>query len=588
VYPVPRVKKVWHVLPHDTAATDRLAGELRVSPVVAQLLLNRGVRDAEAGRRFLEPALTALHPPELLPGVPDATDRIVAAVRAGRKVCVYGDYDVDGVTGTAILVRLIELLGGTVQFYVPHRLEEGYGLNLEALRQLKRGGAELVVTVDCGITASDEAVEARRLGVELVVTDHHELADTVPAADAVVHPRLPGSAYPFGELSGSGVAFKLAWAIARRVSGGERVTPPLREFLLDAVGLAALGLVADVVPLRDENRIYVRHGLARLAARPPVGVRALMAAAGLNGDTIRAEDVSFKLAPRLNAAGRLGCALLVVELLTTKSPARAKELAECLEGYNQQRQTIERRITQQARELVEANGYDSDPVIVLGSPDWHPGVVGIVAGRLAEQYARPVVLVALKPGDEVSTGSGRSVPGFELYAALRECTAELVGCGGHCAAAGVKVRPSRLVAFRERLNAQSAVRLPPGPPVPRLTLDAEIPLSALTLGLLRDLDRLEPYGAENPRPRFLAAGLRVDGTPRRIGGGERHLSFRVRQGGGSVRAVAFGMGERLDELMSAGGDCCLAFTPRVNEWQGYRSVEVEVVDLAAGRQPNLG
>lgn len=585
---MPRVKKAWHVLPHEDDAIRRLAGELRVSPVIAQLLLNRGVVDGAAARRFLDPSLTGLHPPDLLPGVAPAADRIAAAIAAGRKICVYGDYDADGVTGTAILFRLIELLGGRTEFYVPHRLEEGYGLNAEALRQVRKNGAEVVVTVDCGITAVAEAAEARALGVELIITDHHEPTDELPGAVALVHPRLPGSQYPFGELSGSGVAFKLAWAVAQRASGGERVSPQLREYLLDAVGLAALGLVADVVPLRDENRILVRHGLTRLATHPPLGVQALVEAAGMTGSTVRAEDVSFKIAPRLNAAGRLGCALLVVELLTTRSPARAKDLAECLEGYNQQRQTLERRITQQARELVEQDGHDRHPVIVLGSPDWHPGVVGIAASRLVEHFARPVVLVALKPGDDVSTGSGRSIAGFELHEALRACSAELVGHGGHAMAAGVRVRPSRLDAFRERLIAHAEARFPAGPPAPRLALDAEVPLSALTFGLLRDVDRLEPYGADNPRPRFLAAGLRVEGTPRRIGGGERHLSFRVRQGGATVRAVAFGMGDRLDELMSAAGECCLAFTPRVNEWQGNRAVEIEVVDLAPGCRPELG
>jgi single-stranded-DNA-specific exonuclease len=585
---VSRAKKVWHVVPHDGDAIARMAGELRISPVVAQLLLNRGVDDATAARRFLDPMLGGLHPPELLPGVPAAADRVAAAIAAGRKVCVYGDYDVDGVTGTAVLFRLIELLGGRAEFYIPHRLEEGYGLNIDAVRQLHKNGAELIVTVDCGITAADVADEAARLGVELVITDHHEFADRLPTAAALVHPRLPGSAYPFGDLSGSGVAFKLAWAVAQRASASAKVSPELREFLLDAVGLAALGLVADVVPLRDENRIFVRHGLARLAARPPLGVQALVEAAGLTGSAIRAEDVSFRLAPRLNAAGRLGCALLVVELLTTNSSARARVLAECLEGYNTQRQTLERRISQQARELIEEHGHARHPVIVLGHTEWHPGVVGIVAGRMVEHFGRPVVLVALKPGDEISTGSGRSVVGFELHAALQACSAELVGHGGHAMAAGVRIRPSRLDAFRELLIRHAEGHFPVGPPAPRLTLDAELPLSALTFGLLKDIDRLEPYGADNPRPRFMAADLKVEGVPRRIGTGERHMSFRVRQGGSVVRAVAFGMGDRLDELMSAGGECCLAFTPRVNEWQGNRSIEIEVADLAAGGRPELG
>lgn len=585
---LPPAAKQWQIFPHDDAGIRRLAAAVPVPPVVAQLLLNRGVNDPDAARRFLGGGLGGLHPPLLLPGVPAAAGRIIAAISAGKKIRVFGDYDADGLTGTAILVQLIDRLGGRVDYFVPHRLDHGYGLNADALRDFAQDGVGLVVTVDCGITAVAEAAEARRLGIELVVTDHHEMKAELPAADAVVHPRLPGGAYPFDGLSGAGVAFKLAWAVAQRASGSDRVTPELREFLLDAVGLAALGLVADVVPLRDENRIFVKQGLQRLTEKPSLGLRALMEASGLGDGPIKAEDVSFKLAPRLNAAGRLDCAQLVVELLTTKSPGKARDLAQYLESCNKQRQALERKISAHAREMVEAGGHADRPAIVLGSTEWHAGVVGIVAGRLAEQYARPVVLVALKAGDAVSTGSGRSVPGVALHEALRACDGVLDGHGGHAAAAGVRVRPSKLDCFREALTRHVAGQFPDGLPAPRLVLDAEVPLSALTFGLLKDIDRLEPYGAENPRPRFLAADLTIDGVPRRIGQGERHLSFRVRQGDTRVRAVAFGMGDRLDDLMSVGGRCALAFTPRVNEWNGYRSVEIEVVDFRAGSDIELG
>lgn len=583
-----RVKRVWHLVPQATQSIADLTRALRISPVVAQLLANRGIHDPDLAKRFLEPNLVALHPPELLPGIRPAVERIAHAIQHDEKICIFGDYDTDGVTGTAILVTIIEKLGGKPSFYIPHRLEEGYGLNVEAIRQLHASGTSLLISVDCGITACSVADEARRLGLDLIITDHHELAAELPDALALVHPRLPDSHYPFGELSGSGVAFKLAWALAQFMSGSERVSPPMREALLDAVGLAALGLVADVVPLRDENRIFVRHGLQRLVSHPPLGVQALVEAAGLKGKEIRAEDVSFKLAPRLNAAGRLGCALLVVELLTTRSPARAREIAECLEGYNTQRQTIERKMTQQAKEMVEEKGFAGDPAIVLAGADWHSGVVGIVAGRLVEHYARPVILVALKPGDEPSSGSGRSIPGFDLHLALAECTEELLTHGGHAMAAGLRVLPSRIDAFRERFVKAAENALPQGPPRPILRLDAEVPLSALTLGLLRDIDRLEPYGAENPKPRFLASGLTVEGEPRTMGATARHIHFRVRQGGTVIRAVGFGMADRLEELMSAGGACSLAFSPKLNEWQGQRKIEIDVVDLAAGPNPELG
>jgi single-stranded-DNA-specific exonuclease len=400
----------------------------------------------------------------------------------------------------------------------------------------------------------------------------------------------PGSPYPFDGLSGAGVAFKLAWAVAQRASGGERVSPELREFLLDAVGLAALGLVADVVPLQDENRILVRHGLERIRTHPSVGLRALIEAAQIEKDgKITSEDIAFKLAPRLNAAGRLGCARFVVELLTTRSATNARELARYLEGQNTERQTKERKATQQAKEILAGCDLARVSGIVLASEDWHAGVVGIVAGRLVEHFARPSVVIALRKDEPVATGSGRSVPGFALHEALKACEAHLRGHGGHAAAAGIKIAPDQIDAFRERFNAHVAAQFPEGPPAPRLTLDAEVPLSALTFGLLKDIDKLEPYGAGNPRPKFLASGLKVEGA-RLIGTGEvqRHMDFRVRQGETVVRAVAWGMADRMEELLSAGGDCCLAFTPRVNEWRGNRRLEIEVIDLKPGATVELG
>lgn len=593
--------KTWRLMPHDSAAVERLSAALGTGPIVAQLLLNRGLTEVAQARRFLEATLSGLHPPDLLPGVAAAAERILAAVRAGKRLCVYGDYDVDGVTGSAILLMGLKLLGAAVDLYVPHRLEEGYGLNTEALRQIAASGVEVVVTVDCGIASLEEAVEAKRLGLELIVTDHHEFKDALPEAAVLVHPRLPGANYPFGYLSGSAVAFKLAWALAQRACGSAKVTPRFRDYLLDSVALAALGVVADVVPLYDENRILVRHGLHRLRQTTLPGLRALCAAAGLAaGAPLRAADIGYKLAPRLNAAGRLGCARLVVELLTTPRPEQAMQLARYLEEQNSQRQTLERRMVQEARKLIEEQARGEDAALVLAQPGWHAGIIGIVAGRLAELYGRPALMIALPTQDElqeaaasgrhvrVGIGSGRSVNGLPLHEALRACDDLLLSHGGHAAAAGFRVLPENIDAFRDRFCEYTAAHFPGGPPPPMLVLDAEVPLSMLTTGLLADLDRLEPYGAENRRPLFLAGGLQIQGEPRRVGGGERHLSFRVTQQGTTLRAIAWGMAERIEELMSAGGACCLAFTPRLNEWQGWHSVDLEVVDFQAGAQARLG
>ena len=537
-------------------ATNRLAAAARVSPVVAQLLLNREISDPAAARRFLDCPLNGLHSPQILPGVPEAAERIAKAIIDKRKICIYGDYDVDGVTGTSILYLLLTKLGADVHFHTPLRLSDGYGLNSEKLRELVRAEVSLVVSVDCGIASLAEAEVAKELGLELIVTDHHEMktgldGPLLPIAATLVHPRLPGSKYPFGDLSGAGVAFKLAWAIAQRASGSDRVAPDLRELLLDAVGMAALGLVADVVPLRDENRILVRHGLERIRTHPSVGLKALLDAAGVKpNEAITSEDVGFRLAPRLNAAGRLGCALLAVQLLTTNSPSTAADLAKVLEGQNSERQARERKYTQQAKELVDRD-YANAPALVVSSLDWHAGVVGIVASRLVDYYGKPALVIAATPGEGVATGSGRSIPGFALHTALQACDELLEGHGGHAMAAGFKVRVDRIGAFRNRFLAYTSNHFPGGAPTPRLIIDAEVPLFALTFSLLRDLDKLEPYGAGNPRPKFLAVGLKVEDA-RLIGTGEvqKHMDFRVRQGDSTMRCVAWNMADRLEELTS--------------------------------------
>jgi single-stranded-DNA-specific exonuclease len=586
---LPRKGKVWTLLPHDRAAIERLAQSLRVSPIVAQLLLNRRVAEPAQAERFLHCPLKGLHEPEQLPGVDAACDRLLSAIRDQRRICVYGDYDVDGVAATAILLTTLKLLGGRAEFHVPHRLEDGYGVNCAALQKLAATGVQVIVTVDCGIASVAEAEEARRLGLEFIVTDHHEPKSSLPLAVALVHPRLPtadGRLYPCGNLCGAGVAFKLAWALCKRACGGPRVSEPLREFLLDAVLLAALGTVADVVPLFDENRIFVRHGLTRLREKPGVGVQALLRCAKLDAKlNLGAVDIGYSLAPRLNAAGRLGTARLAVELLTTTSTQRAGILADYLERQNHERQLLERRILQEARDLARQEA--GAPALVLASPTWHPGLLGIVASRLVEQYACPVLMIALRDGQPHGQGSGRSVPGFRLHEALEACTDDLVSHGGHATAAGFRIVPDQIDTFRRRFCDVALRHFGTDPPAHRIIVDAEIPLATLTPGLLQAMALLEPYGSGNPQPVLLADRLQVVGTPRKVGGGEQHLSFRVRQNGKELRSIAFGMGDRLAELMSAGGQCCLAFTPRLNEWQGYRSVEIEVRDFQPGPTARL-
>ena len=405
-----------------------------VPSIVAQLLLNRGISADEQCREFLTPQMKDLYPPNLLPGTAQAAAAIVEAVRANDKIVIYGDYDVDGITGLAIIWHTLRLAGAEVSFYVPHRIDEGYGLNREAVERIADDGAGMIITVDCGITAVDEARILRRRGVKLIITDHHLPQDRLPEADGIVHPALDGS-YPNPDLCGAGVAFKLSWAIAQLLSGAERVTPELRVLMLDMLPLVALGTIADVVPLRGENRIIARHGLEALTEPRLPGLVALMDAVGLTGEKVSGYDVGFKLAPRINAAGRMGHARLAVELFTRADPDRAREIALYLEEHNRSRQATERKIARQVHEIVERDGLASDArrAIVLASESWHAGVIGIVAARVVDRYQRPTILISLNNGE--GQGSGRSIRHFDLASALEACSEHLVSHGGHAMAA---------------------------------------------------------------------------------------------------------------------------------------------------------
>jgi single-stranded-DNA-specific exonuclease len=576
------VPKRWKLLQHEPTITDSLAQSLRIGPALAQLLVNRGVRHPEEAKSFLNASLTNLHEPDQLPGALEAAERIHRAASAGKRICIYGDYDVDGITATTILWRCLQLAGVHAEYYVPDRLEEGYGLNSEALRKLREQGIDQLITVDCGIASLEQAALARELGLELIITDHHEMKAELPGADVVVHPRLPGSEYPFPHLCGAGVAFKLAWAIAQKFSNAKKVSDQFRQFLVESVALVALGTVADVVPLVGENRVFVRQGLKGLRQGPSIGLKALVAAAGLEDKPLDAGDIGFTLAPRLNAAGRLGQARLAIELLATTNQIRAVDLARYLNEQNEKRQAVERRIVSQAKEMIESLPELADhPAFVLSSEEWHAGVIGIAAGRLVERYARPVLVISTR--DEIGSGSGRSIEGFALHEALAVCGEHLLSHGGHAGAAGFKVHKEKIPALRESFVAHAKKCLAGQVLQHTLILDTEVPLTALTRGLIDGIAALHPHGMGNRRPLFLASGLQVVGEPKKVGQAERHLQFRIKQENGPIlKAIGWNMAERLDELLSQGGECCLAFTPKANEWNGYYSVDMEVIDLQAG------
>lgn len=573
--------KQWRIHTHDAARIGALERSVAVPAVVAQLLACRGIHDPRLAREFLDAKLTSLRDPEELPGLPTAADRIMASVEAGRRIVIYGDYDVDGMSATALLYLGLKLLGADVGYYVPHRLDEGYGLNCESLRTLADRGAKMIITVDCGIGSHAEALLAAELGLELVITDHHSVPVELPAAAAIVHPALPGSSYPFAGLCGAGVAFKLAWALCQRASKSKKVAERMRTYLMQAIGLVSLGTVADVVPLVDENRVLVRHGLKSLRDRPGLGVAALLKLTGaLESPELSSEDISFKLAPRLNAAGRLGQATLGIELLTTDSADRATALAAYLHELNGSRESIERSIYLAAhKQALEQFDPQNDAALVLADRGWHAGVIGIVAARLAEKFHRPVVLIGFDPlGVKPGIGSARSAGGVNLHGALEACTEHLVSHGGHAAAAGLKIDEARLEEFRAQFCEQVSAERGEGTKVAELRIDAEVPFSSLTSAAVSDLERLAPFGHGNPRPLLCTTSVTVCEGMKRIGGGQRHLSLRLEQHGVQFRAVAFGGGDWADELAALSGPIAVAYQPFINQFRGRRSVELQVCD----------
>jgi single-stranded-DNA-specific exonuclease len=573
--------KRWHVRPHDAAAVAAIERSAGVSSIVAALLVGRGITAASDVKAFLSGSLSDLRDPELLPGVAEAADRILAAAKAGRQIVIYGDYDADGMTATAILVGCLEALDAPPRWFVPNRFEEGYGLSIDALERLAADGASLVVTVDCGIASVAEAARARELGIELVITDHHTFADVLPEADVLVHPRLPGTAYPFGDLSGAGVAFKLAWAIATRASGAKQVTPRLREMLLRSVGLAAFGTVADMVPLLDENRILVRQGLACIRSRGGPGIGHLMPLLKIDHKTaLDAEDIAFGLGPTLNAAGRFGEAAKGIELLTTTDPTRAESLASYLFQLNTQRKSEERSMLVAAtKQATEAFDPEADAALVLADRGWNSGIVGLVAGKLADRFHRPAVVIARGAHEGlVATGSARSVPGFDIHAALMACRHLLLTCGGHPAAAGLRVEDRRIDEFREAFVAEVASRMPDELRRGSLSLDGETTLAGVTLRSIEEIERLAPFGQGNRRPVLCASRVTLAAPPRTMGQGGNHLSFELAQHGGKIRGVAWGAAEWLPHLPPPGQPFHIAFKPKINDHGGFRKAEVEVID----------
>ena len=567
-----RTPAVWEHLAVDESQVSALSKHLGLNPVVARLLVLRGISSPDDATQFLNPNLDQLHDPRLVTDLQIGVDRLLAAIEHRERIAIHGDYDVDGVTSTVMLRRVISLLGGDVVHYIPERLTDGYGLQPEGIDHLKAMGIQVVVSVDCGIRSHTAAERAREVGIDLVITDHHEPEFVLPPALAVINPRRSDCAYPDKDLAGVGVAFKVVQALCARTGHPQWIPGFLK--------LAALGTVADAVPLRGENRVIARLGLEQLTrGRHTAGLQALINACGLGGKKIGSYEVAFMLAPRVNAAGRMASPDLATRLLLAvdqSQAAEAHQLAQRLDAENIRRREEEAEILKQARRVIASDPeIGAQNMLVIWGDAWHRGVIGIVASKLVDQYCRPALVISIDR--DVAHGSGRSIPGFDLLGALEQCHDLFERFGGHRQAAGVVLEAARLPELRQRLAQLANTQLGPENLVPRLGIDASLPLSSITKSLLEGLGALEPFGPANRRPVFQAEPVEIVDGPHTLK--DRHLRMTVRQERRRFRAVAWRAAERQEFFRAHRSALNMAFSLAENTYRGETFIELNVADV---------
>ena len=566
----------WEYLTCEEASADILSGELGISSIGARLLIQRGCHDVEAAHRFLYPTLTELHDPFDLTDMSIAVDRLLRAIRTGERIAIHGDYDADGITSTVLLRRALEMLGGKVVHYVPHRMKEGYGLAPETIERLALEKVDVVVSADCGIRSVLAAKCARERGVDLIITDHHEPDDELPLALAVINPKRRDCSYPDKNLAGVGVALKLVQGLGER-SGR---TNWLKGFLK----IAAIGTLADVVPLVGENRIIAKAGLEELSSGPhAVGLQALLDVVGVKSKTIDSFLVSFGIAPRLNAAGRMATPEIAVQLLLAKGKtgeAEALVLAQQLDVENIKRRKEESDVLLSARRLIEKNpDIGAHNALVVSGEHWHRGVIGIVASRLRERFNKPTVV--LSTDGDVSYGSGRSIPGFNLLGALEKCESVFMKYGGHRQAAGLTMKTDRIAEFRSKLTKHADEMLSPDDLVPRLSIDGELPFDKITSRVIEDLKLFEPFGSSNQKPVFATTEVTISDGPHLLK--EKHLRMSVKQDGRIFRAVAWRGAGWLKFLKEHRDRVNIAFSLVENHFRGETTTELSIADVQEPR-----
>ncbi len=566
---------IWEDTPSDDVRGEAFTRELGVPPVIGRLLSQRDLATVDEARDFLDPKLSQLHDPFRLAGMREGVDRLLAAVARGEKIAIHGDYDVDGITSTVMLRRALELLGANVSHFVPERVRDGYGLQPTSIDRLHADGARVVISVDCGIRASEAALRAKELGIDLIITDHHEPEAELPEALAVINPKRVDCAYPDKYLAGVGVALKVVQGLLQTSGRGEDLLPHF-------VKMAAIGTLADVVPLVGENRIIAREGLKGLSAGPnSAGLEALIEACGLTGKTLDSFHVSFMMAPRINAAGRMSTPELAAELLLLRGKdhstrARARELATQLAGENTKRQEQEAAIVTEARRSVEKDpSVGAHNVLVVAGEGWHRGVIGIVASKLVDAFHKPAVVLSIEDG--IAHGSCRSIPAFDLLAALETMPELFIKFGGHKQAAGVTLEASRIPELRKRLADLGAEQLTHQDLLPRLRIDAPLGLRDISGAVVEGLLRMGPFGAGNRKPVFRASPVELIERPRILK--ERHLALMLRQDGRAFRAMMWRASDREPYLNTNRNGLELAYSLEQNDFRGQTTTELSVADV---------
>ncbi|MBU4304831.1 MAG: single-stranded-DNA-specific exonuclease RecJ [Candidatus Omnitrophica bacterium] len=561
------MEKIWNIRSMQLSRQRQLAAELKISPILAQILLNRGIDTPEKAQFYLRCDINDCHDPFLLKDMRKAAERVRQAVSRGEKIFVYGDYDVDGLTSCALLYFVLKQMGADVSCYVPHRVEEGYGVNKAACALLKQQAASLVITVDCGITNIEEVAYLSSVGIDAVITDHHRPhEDKIPDACAVINPLQKKCPYPYKELAGVGLAYKLAQAV---VDG--------RADISEHLDLVALGTVSDVAALSGENRILVKHGLERLSATKKIGLQALMEVAGIAKRQLSAYHIGFILGPRINATGRMGSAEQALRLLLSDNYANALELARALDAENKQRQKEEAKTLKDALAIMEREiNFKHHRSVVLHHDEWHPGVIGIVASRIAERYNRPTILISTK--ESVAKGSGRSIKNFHLFDTLVQCGHLLENFGGHEKAAGLSILKKNIDDFKKFFNDMAHRMISNEDLLPSIDVDMEIALGLLSEGLISELDRCEPFGMANPRPVFASRDLKLKGRPRLLRGN----TFKLWITDGKVTCEALAGSFSDIDISNINDGFSITYSPSMNDWQGISTIQLKLKDIKVG------